>query len=521
MINVNQITSELAKMPDAALKQYATMHKNDPYTMSLAMSESNRRKQIRDSAQGQGGQQPTVVDQELSQMDAPQQMPQGQAMPENTGIGTLPQQPLSMAEGGIVAFKDEGAVVDPEMSVWERLMERNRQYRESLPGTFGITGVRRGSQSGLPPSLQPTGMSAYSDVANAQNEAALAGLAGTAPNLGADMSAYSPAPGAVQVPLRAPSVSPLASIAGAPRTTAPTATPVDFATQYKATRGALKDTDPYADETRALGELGVTAAQERKAATEADIAKFDKAYEGREGRLAKREEDIGKQKDTNTGLALLNAGLAIMSTPGGLATAIGKGARVGTEQFAAGLDKIKAAQDRLDDARDKMDDLKLNRAEMSAKEIRQANSEINTARMEAKKLSLSGLKDAGAKNETAAGKIFEASTTAALSATQQAGALERAKIAAAPGLERNKMLAASQSDQAKIRTAYGALQAKVSAELAKDPAFTMEQNSAKKSMIRNARLREELLNNPFLSQYAGGIGFGGSASGTVRELDED
>jgi len=58
MINVNQITSQLARMPDQALQQYAAMHKNDPYTISLALSESNRRKQLRNASQGAQGMQP-------------------------------------------------------------------------------------------------------------------------------------------------------------------------------------------------------------------------------------------------------------------------------------------------------------------------------------------------------------------------------------------------------------------------------------------------------------------------------
>jgi hypothetical protein len=103
MINVNQITSRLASMPDKALQQYAAMHKNDPYTMALALSESNRRKQMRQGAQMQAPQQPKVVDQEIAQMSQP--------MPEDTGIGQLPAPNMErMAEGGIVAFEDGGAV---------------------------------------------------------------------------------------------------------------------------------------------------------------------------------------------------------------------------------------------------------------------------------------------------------------------------------------------------------------------------------------------------------------------------
>lgn len=108
MINVNQITAQLAQMPDDALKQYATLHKNDPYTMSLAMSESNRRKQTRQGAQMQGGQRPSVIDQEIAQMS------QGQPMPEDVGIGALPARNMeNMAEGGIVAFGVGGKTTDP------------------------------------------------------------------------------------------------------------------------------------------------------------------------------------------------------------------------------------------------------------------------------------------------------------------------------------------------------------------------------------------------------------------------
>jgi hypothetical protein len=118
MFNVNQITSQLAKMPDQALQQYAAMHKNDPYTVSLALAESNRRKDMRMGATPQPGQMPKVVDQDIAQMMAPppqQIMPQQarpqmpQQLPENTGIGQLPAQNMQgMADGGIVGYAEGG-----------------------------------------------------------------------------------------------------------------------------------------------------------------------------------------------------------------------------------------------------------------------------------------------------------------------------------------------------------------------------------------------------------------------------
>jgi len=106
MLNVNQITSQLAKMPDNALQQYATMHKADPYMLALTIAESNRRKEMRTAAQGAQGamQQPKVADQAIAGM-SPQQLP------ENVGIGALPADNMKgMAGGGIVAFDEGGEV---------------------------------------------------------------------------------------------------------------------------------------------------------------------------------------------------------------------------------------------------------------------------------------------------------------------------------------------------------------------------------------------------------------------------
>jgi hypothetical protein len=129
MINVNQITSQLAKMPDQALQQYAAMHKNDPYTVSLALAESNRRKQMRTGAQMNFEQQPKVVDQEIAGMASPEQAVPQQALPEDSGIGQLPAQNIQgMAGGGIVAFEEGGAV--PRFQVGGT--------PQALPGGLGI-----------------------------------------------------------------------------------------------------------------------------------------------------------------------------------------------------------------------------------------------------------------------------------------------------------------------------------------------------------------------------------------------
>ncbi len=98
--NAEKLTSQMAMLPDAALKQMAMMHKNDPYVLPLIISEDGRRKQMRQAAQAQMAAmpQPKVADAALAQM--------GQ-LPEEQGIGQLPAPNIQrMADGGIAGYGD-------------------------------------------------------------------------------------------------------------------------------------------------------------------------------------------------------------------------------------------------------------------------------------------------------------------------------------------------------------------------------------------------------------------------------
>ena len=107
MIAPQSITSNLRRMSDQQLAQYAKMHANDPYVFPLAFQESQDRKNMRSEAMArQSGQMPPpVVQQDLAQMmpqQAPQVSQQAPQLPEEQGIGVLPAQNLqSMAGGGI------------------------------------------------------------------------------------------------------------------------------------------------------------------------------------------------------------------------------------------------------------------------------------------------------------------------------------------------------------------------------------------------------------------------------------
>jgi hypothetical protein len=118
MFDVNQITTTLRGLPDRMLQQYAMMNKGNPYVLSLAVAESNQRKQLRTAAQARAtAPQPKVADAAIAGMT--EASPAVDAMgnvtgmaagglPEDQGIGRLPTPNIQrMADGGIAGYGDE------------------------------------------------------------------------------------------------------------------------------------------------------------------------------------------------------------------------------------------------------------------------------------------------------------------------------------------------------------------------------------------------------------------------------
>ena len=119
---LSDVSSSLAIMGDPALQQFAQSHKSDPYMVSLALNESNRRKAVRNAKQAQGGApQGKVVDRSIAGMSptpvmtgagVPLQTGYGghvqTELPENQGIGRLPAPNMRhMADGGIAGYPDD------------------------------------------------------------------------------------------------------------------------------------------------------------------------------------------------------------------------------------------------------------------------------------------------------------------------------------------------------------------------------------------------------------------------------
>lgn len=412
MIDVNKITSTLAKLPDAQLQQYAQMHKADPYIMSLAMSESNRRKEMRAASQAPAQQeQPKVVDQGIAAM-APQPAPQpAQAMPEDQGIGQLPAGNMEFAGGGIVAFADGGDV--------ERYQYGGMPPRSSMTGD--IPGFVAGTGNFIPqpgqPEEEPYLRKLYRQMAEQAEEARgsesrrrvaegrAAPSAAMAPlaNPTQDMAQFDAASNLYMTERAGKQATDAAAVAGAaaktgaerppaprrepaaPSLAAPSYAGLDVgAMTKKAMEEAGKQEHPQAKELGDIGRAKVTAKEEEVTGLEAIQQKYNDIFKGRKERLDTKEGEIAKMGDQSLGLALLQAGAAMMSTPGGIGAAIGKGIDVGSKQYVAGLDKLNAAKDKLSDARDRMEEVDAQRGELSAREMFKARNAVKSTQIDAK-----------------------------------------------------------------------------------------------------------------------------------------
>jgi hypothetical protein len=465
MINVNKLTSMLAKMQDPQLQQYAQMHKNDPYIVSLVMSESNRRKEVR-AAAPQMAEQPKVVDQEIAQI-APQRLP------EDQGIGQIPAGNMDFANGGIIAFADGGDV--------ERYQSRGLvgPYTSSLTGD--IPGFVAGSGNFVPQAGDPSQtpplrrfMQSLRDEGRqyqiAQAQARIASGNGTAADQAilADAAATSTA-----VPFERPAGLPTSfdkylSKTGTDKTATTTTTDKTATNKAAADKPAVNtppttNLNPAAPGAKpaaqaGLGSLDVegmtktaldTAAKqpnpfakdvtdigaEKVAAKEAEVAglkaiqdKYSDIFKGRKERLEKKEGDIETMKDQGLGLALLQAGAAMMTTRGGLGMAIGKGVDTGTKQYAAGLDKVRSAQEKLSDARDRLEEIEANRGEMSAREMLKAQNEVKTAGIGAREDLLKANMQMYNVNRETALKMVDNQVKVGIMQAEQAGALARTQM---------------------------------------------------------------------------------------------
>jgi hypothetical protein len=426
-IDQRDVSSTLRFMDDRALQQYAAMHKNDPYIFPLAFQESQNRQRLRMSQQtAQGMQpQPKVADQALAQM-APQ------PMPEEQGIGALPVGNMeTMADGGIAGYPDDDFVTRNQSVVMMAGGGHVPRYQGNprdgslvrLPyggNTMGMPDPTQEALSALQAEEAGAATARTRKIAELEQQVAFLTAAGApqAATVKAQLDALKgptttsptdpnfrrqedprmkPGVAATAQPLLTSDAAPKVDTgrrnkpAPAPETVSADKEPTGIdALVNKFTRATDLAQGALKNQRVGIGAELVKSAEEDKAEGEKRRKEEGDVFAGKEARLAEREKGVEGMGDKYMGLALLQAGAAMMSTPGSIGMALGKGIQVGSERYIAGIDKINAAKDKFAEARDRLDDLRLNRADMTKKEIRDEDRAIRNARLKGQELLLDG-----------------------------------------------------------------------------------------------------------------------------------
>jgi hypothetical protein len=373
-------------------------------------------------------------------------MPQGQAqaMPEDTGIAQLPAGNMNFAEGGIISFAGEGPSLVQDMSP-DAINERYRQKQwQQMRDFLGITGVTRGSQSGMTPEEKQSGITVP--------QASAAPVVPPAP-------AAPPNVPPADTTLGAKTPPPPRADAGiknllAPR--APAAAPArSFMERYEASRKDRTVTDPYADQETALQTEETAAAKRRISELDADTASRGDAYAGRKERVDKREGELEKSRATNEGMAFLEAGLAMMQSKGRGLAGIAQGAGVGVKAYGTGIEKLKLAQEKLDEARDKIDSAQDTENQLTKRERRGLLADADKTATQGKRAYLSAQRKLLSEDEAL---LHTAAASDAATANSQAELASKERIANAAA-NRSLMADERASEQSRLASATAVVKA--------------------------------------------------------------
>lgn len=401
MINVQQITSTLAQLSDQALQQYAQTHKEDPYTLALAVSESSRRKSLRDAVQAQQGgpAQGSVADEAVMEMAPPaaglmagadqalpQLQPQGFAEGGSTDPYLLPELARDPRIAELVAGRGE-APTEEELKffpgLWQKLMgarnellfgDRQQLDRAGITGAAPAAGDARPVPANADYGNEGRRTANWGELQSTATPPARAATA-AAPAAGLAASADQtllPASGggggrSIEISSRG-GVSSAGGASGSPQ--------LDL--DYAGLEGAAKKRVD-----------AITAAKQKAAEDEAAALEKDQAARGvygkaREARIKDEQAQLDGKGEQARKMALLQAGLSILSADPsrGAFSAIGAGALQGLSTYKGDMADLAKQRSALLDKLDQIDDLRRQEATADAKERRAIKAKIAQAEVE-------------------------------------------------------------------------------------------------------------------------------------------
>jgi hypothetical protein len=367
------IASLLDDVDSLSDEQLAQMQQGEqrPLTAAAVAEEIMRRQAIREDG----------VQQQAMMAQAPQTTV---AEEELAGLSALPAPNLenmdeaTMAGGGIVAFNAGGGT-------YSGAFEDLEPYRA---GAY----LRSGDKRIDPRTNQPITFGDFLRLQQAEKAAAAQPAAQKT-----IQQALAPAAPVAATPVVQPSVSRDATIRsrqGAQPTPAQAALVDRETTTDKAGPGGLPQLKGIqAATTGGLSDLRTKVEDINKARTEAATAALERTKKGqeedgvvgaeREKRLKAQEEGLKGAEDKNFNMALIEAGLAMMSgTSANAFENIGKGALVGTAAYTKGVERIQSKREKLDDALAQLDELRYGEKKANRKELNAAQERVERAAIE-------------------------------------------------------------------------------------------------------------------------------------------
>lgn len=332
-----QLRAALSKMPDAQLAQVVASGRYNPE----AQQEQQRRSEMRGAAVAQ---------------------PQEAASPQ--GIAALPAPAVdAMAEGGIVAFADGGDTDTPEVAEsafghwWRKQQEQAQQSTEKDRQAQAFT--NQGYAAAVSPfeSVTPTERASRERAAQQARLMAQAARKGALSGTNNDPSKFfgeqaaapaqdtpSPTPATAAAPTPAPTVAKKAPAA-------PSADGLPGLIVKRSTKSSGADAPAPAMDTYKAPTLEETLAAQKGIAADAN-KDTDSAFKEYVDRLNRRDEELKESRSGAKNAALLNAGLAMMSSrdPDFL-SAVAGGAKTGLDSYRASQKEYEKAMESQDHSR--------------------------------------------------------------------------------------------------------------------------------------------------------------------------
>lgn len=346
-MNLIQISEQLKDVPDQFLVK-EIQNPTGSYPAYLVVSELTRRKRMREGALKEEPQTTVSEDlmgitaapeaaestlgsarQQMAQM--PPQMAQAPQMPAQLA-GQMPQMPQMMSGGGLVAFEKGGPI---------------RAFDGMFTGDYTQGMTEQMPRADFVNQLSLSELQEYNRTGKIPER--LSGMVGGRPISTTDPFLYmkpkpaSTAPAVAAAPAAAPKPAPNAPPAPGPNL-APAAPPTGI---RAATSGLPVDLQALI--TAAQKQPGIPSEQEVATARAEGAREFEERFPFRqkeilERRIAERTEELQRDKKMNFNDALLAAGAAILSAPGGGTKWMGEGLKAFNQTMIEGKKDMRKAQ---------------------------------------------------------------------------------------------------------------------------------------------------------------------------------